>query len=144
MIKLLAISGSLRRLSSNKALLHAATILVPPSIKIIVYDGLGDLPLFNPDLEGIEIRSVIDFRTRLKESDGVLIASPEYAHGVTGALKNALDWVVSSGEFQNKPVALLNTSSRAIHAQDSLREIIKTMDARVISEASLTIPLPNK
>ncbi|MBI2742474.1 MAG: NAD(P)H-dependent oxidoreductase [Chlamydiales bacterium] len=143
MIKLLAISGSLRRFSSNTALLRAASTLAPANVKISMYEDLGSLLLFNPDLEGFEPPSVIDFRSKLRMADGVLIASPEYAHGITGALKNALDWVVGSGEFAQKPVALLNASFRAVHAQESLREILKTMDADIVPEASKTIPLPN-
>lgn len=143
MIQLLAISGSLRQSSSNTALLRATVLLAPQNVKISIYGDLGSLPHFNPDLEGYEPPSVMDFRAQLQMADGVLIASPEYAHGITGVMKNALDWVVSSGEFVNKPVALLNASSRAIHAQESLREILKTMDAHIVSEASKTIPLPN-
>lgn len=142
MINILAISGSLRNASSNTALLCAACALVSEGVEIELYCGLGNLPLFNPDLEGSEPSSVLDFRTRLKEADGVMIASPEYAHGVTGALKNALDWVVGSGEFVNKPVALLNASARAKFAQESLAETIKTMMAQIVPEASLIIPLP--
>lgn len=141
-MKILAISGSLRRASSNTALLRAAAALAPPEIEIIVYEELGSLPLFNPDLEGAEPHSVLNFRSMLKTSDGIIISSPEYAHGITGVLKNALDWVVGSGEFVDKPVALINASPRARHAQESLTEIITVMAARIIPEASLTIPLP--
>ncbi len=143
MIKIFAISGSLRRFSSNTAFLRAAAILAPRNVEISVYTGLGSLPHFNPDLEGFENPSVLDFRSRLRMSDGVLIASPEYAHGITGVMKNALDWVVGSGEFVYKPVAFFNLSHRAIHAQESLKEILKTMDARIVLEASKTIPLSN-
>lgn len=142
MINIFAISGSLRKLSTNTALLHAATVLAPSNVKIVLYEDLGNLPFFNPDLEGFEPRSVVDFRAKIKAASGVLIASPEYAHGITGVLKNALDWVVGSGEFVNKPVALLNGSGRATIAYESLREIMKTIDAKIIDQASLTIPLP--
>jgi NAD(P)H-dependent FMN reductase len=76
--------------------------------------------------------------------DAVVIASPEYAHGVPGVLKNALDWIVGSGELVGKPVALINASSRATHAWASLLEILTTMSACVIREASLTIPLQGR
>ncbi len=142
--KILAISGSLRIASSNTALLRAASKLVPEGVEITVYDELGNLPLFNPDLEGTEPPSVTDFRARLRASDGVLIASPEYAHGVTGVIKNALDWVVGGEEFVNKPVALLNASPRATHAQASLTETITVMSARIVAEASITVPLLGK
>lgn len=123
-MRILAISGSLRAASSNTALLHAATALAPESIEVTVYGGLADLPHFNPDLDGEGITAVMDFRSQLQTSDGVLISSPEYAHGVPGVLKNALDWVVASAEFVDKPVALINASPRAIHAQASLTETL--------------------
>lgn len=143
MIRILAISGSLRQSSLNTTLLRAAVQLAPPAIEIELYEELGTLPLFNPDLEGFEPPSVLNFRSALRSAQGVLIASPEYAHGITGVLKNALDWVVASGEFVGKPVALFNTSSRAVHAEESLKEILKTMDALIVVDASRVIPLPN-
>ena len=144
MIRILAISGSLRRSSSNSRLLRAAANLAPKGVEITLYDGLADLPHFNPDLEGSEPSAVLDFRLQLERSDGVLISSPEYAHGVPGSLKNALDWVVGSGELVAKPVAMLNASQTATYAQVSLHETITVMSARVVKEASLTIPLQGK
>ena len=140
-MKILAISGSLRRVSSNVTLLHAAATLAPHDMEIILFGGLGDLPHFNPDLEGVEPASVLDFRASLQASDGVLISSPEYAHGVPGALKNALDWVVGSGELVAKPVALWNASPRSTYAQASLMEILTTMDARLVAEACIAVPV---
>jgi NAD(P)H-dependent FMN reductase len=74
-------------------------------------------------------------------SAGLLIAAPEYAHGVPGALKNALDWLVGSDAFPGKPVALINTAPRAFHAQSALRETLATMSARLIPEAFVVLPL---
>lgn len=141
MVKILAISGSLRVASVNSAVLRSAAVLAPKGVEISVYQGLGDLPLFNPDLEGFEPFSVLDFRNQLKASDGVLISSPEYAHGITGVLKNALDWIVGSGELVDKPVALLSVSLRAKHAPAALEEVIKTMDSRLLKNGSITIPI---
>ena len=143
-MRILAISGSLRLASLNTALLRAAAALAPEGIKITVYAGLGGLPLFNPDLEGNEPASVMDLRARLKIADGVMIASPEYAHGVPGAIKNALDWLVGGEEFVNKPIALINASPRATHAQAALSETIRTMSGRIVSEASIGVPLLGK
>jgi chromate reductase, NAD(P)H dehydrogenase (quinone) len=140
-MRILAISGSLRSISSNTALLHAAASLAPEGVEIHLYGGLGDLPHFNPDLEGNEPASVLDFRSQLRRSNSVLFSSPEYAHGVPGVLKNALDWVVGSGELVSKPVALFNASPRATYAQASLTETLKTMGARMVDEASRTFPL---
>jgi chromate reductase, NAD(P)H dehydrogenase (quinone) len=139
--RLLAISGSLRAVSSNTALLRAAALLAPEGMEVRLYGGLADLPHFNPDLEESEPPSVTDLRAQVRWSDGLLISSPEYAHGVPGVLKNALDWLVGGEEFVYKPVALLNASPRATHAQASLMETVKTMSGRLVTEASIDVPL---
>lgn len=140
---ILAISGSLRKVSSNTALLEAAIALSPKNVKMKLYNGLGDLPHFNPDLEPTP-PSVIDLQKQLGWSDGLIISSPEYAHGVPGVLKNALDWLVSGEEFVGKPIALFNASPRAIHAIASLTEIVTTMSGKIVPEASVTVPLLGK
>ncbi len=141
-IRILAISGSLRASSSNTAVLRAAITLTPKNVDITVYGGLAELPHFNPDLDcGAAPHPVADLRCQLQASDGVLISSPEYAHGVPGAMKNALDWLVGSGELVGKPVALINTSPRATWAQASLTETLTVMMASFLNEASITLPL---
>ncbi|AXO14804.1 NADPH-dependent FMN reductase [Thalassospira indica] len=140
-----ALCGSLRQASINRTLLQAAQkVASPHGATIHLFDGLGHLPIFNPDNEDTDDRNVAAFRDTLRRADAVLIASPEYAHGVTGAIKNALDWVVASGEFMQKPVACLNASGRAKIAQAALIETIRTMDARIIIDACITIPLNGK
>jgi NAD(P)H-dependent FMN reductase len=143
MITILSISGSLRKDSLNTHFLRAAAHLVEPNVEIIPFEGIGTFPLFNPDLEDSEPLSVLNFRKRIKEADAVIIASPEYAHGITGVMKNALDWVVGSGEFVNKPTCIINISCRAVLAFESLKEILKTMDAKIIHDASRVIAIPN-
>lgn len=143
-VRILAISGSLRRRSSNTALLQAATALSPEKTEIKLYRGLGNLPHFNPDLEPNEPPSVTDFRRQLTWADGLIISCPEYAHGVPGVLKNALDWLVSGEEFIGMPVALFNASPRAVHAQASLTEIVTTMSGKIVPEASITVALLSK
>jgi chromate reductase, NAD(P)H dehydrogenase (quinone) len=140
-MKILAISGSLRTASNNTALLRAVARLAPADISVELYSDLGNLPLFNPDIEATDPPVVASLRAQLLAADAVLIASPEYAHGVTGAMKNALDWMVSCEAFVNKPVALLNASPRAVHAQASLKEIITVMSALIVEEASITVPI---
>ena len=141
-VRILAISGSLRRVSSNSALVEAVGRLAPAGVEVSVYRELADLPAFNPDLDGdAPPEAVARLRAQLQECDAVLISSPEYAHGVPGVLKNALDWVVSSGEFVDKAVALINASPRATHAWASLVETLTVMSARVVTAASMTIPL---
>jgi NAD(P)H-dependent FMN reductase len=109
---------------------------------VSVYRELESLPPFNPDLDGGHTPPpVVRFRAALQACDAVLISSPEYAHGVPGVLKNALDWVVSSGELVDKPVALINTSARATHAWASLAETLSVMSAYVVLDASITVPL---
>jgi chromate reductase len=141
-IRVLAISGSVRRASSNSALVRAAAQLAPQGVEVSIYEGLDQLPPFNPDLDSdTPPMPVGAFRAALKSADAVLLSSPEYAHGVPGVLKNALDWVVGSGELVDKPVALLNASSRATRAWRSLVETLSVMSARVIREASITVAL---
>jgi NAD(P)H-dependent FMN reductase len=82
-------------------------------------------------------------RRAVETSDGLVIAAPEYAHGVPGALKNALDWLVASDAFAGKPVLLINCAPRAFHAQSALRETLATMAARLIPEAFASLPLPS-
>jgi chromate reductase, NAD(P)H dehydrogenase (quinone) len=143
-MEILAISGSLRANSSNTTLLRAAAGLAPEGVQIHLYDSIGNLPHFNADLEKDMPPVVKDFRSLIQSAQGLMISSPEYAHGVPGSLKNALDWLVSGNEFPGKPVALLNTSSRGTYAQASLTETITVMTGRIIAEASVTIPILGK
>jgi NAD(P)H-dependent FMN reductase len=141
MIKLIALSGSLRLASSNTNLLRAAALLSPPGVEIFVCETLAGLPHFNPDLDGAEPTAALALREQVRQADGVLVACPEYAHGVPGAFKNALDWLVGGEGLEGKPVALLNAAPRATHAQAALAEILTTMGWRIVAEASQTIPL---
>lgn len=140
-MQILAICGSLRRASINAALLRAAARLAPGGMELIVFDGVGILPLFNPDLEADLPSPVRALHAAVASADALLIASPEYAHGVTGSIKNLLDWLVSFEPFVDKPVAVLNASPRAHHADDALRETLKTMSARIVQPASAGIAL---
>ncbi|MES1241277.1 MAG: NADPH-dependent FMN reductase [Acidobacteriota bacterium] len=143
-MKLLAISGSLRRISSNTALLRAAAALAPEGVEVVLYDGLGGLPHFNPDLEEDEPPAVTAFRARVREADGLILSSPEYAHGIPGALKNALDWLVGGSEFVGKPVVLFNATPPAAYAQASLAETVTIMSGRLIREAYVEVNLRGK
>jgi len=140
-MKVLGISGSLRAASINSALLRAARRLAPSGIEIVIFPGVGELPLFNPDLEASLPTSVRALHAAVASSDALLIASPEYAHGVTGTIKNMLDWLVSFEPFVHKHIAVLNASPRAHHADAALRETLKTMSAVIVEEASISIPL---
>src|SRR5690349_6452119 len=119
-MRIVAISGSLRTGSSNTALLRAAASQMPDGSEMLLFEGLGELPAFNPDVDVEGTPDAVNrFRTVIGEADGVAISSPEYARGVVGALKNALDWLVGSGELYEKPVALLHVSARGEVAQNA-------------------------
>ena len=139
--RVLALCGSLRAVSTNRVLLDAAMELAPSSIRIVRFEGLGQLPLFNPDLDGSDpAAAVAALRREVAAAEGVIISSPEYAHGVPGALKNALDWLVSGVEIVAKPVLLLNAAPPAVHGQASLRETLTTMAAVVLPEVAVAVP----
>ena len=144
--RVLALSGSLRSESSNALTLQAAQALAPPSIQIVFYRGLADLPHFNPDRDTDAVRppSVRGFRAEVAAADALLISSPEYAHGVPGSLKNALDWLVSGFEFPAILVALLSPSPRATYAYAALAETLSTMSGEIVKDASVTIPLAGR
>lgn len=148
-MKIIAICGSLRAQSSNLKLLRKCIELAPSSMSIEIYDRLGELPHFNPDLDTGEIGSepppiVRELRNLLAGAAGIIISSPEYAHGVPGSLKNALDWLVSAGELVGKPVLLLNASLGGEHAQAALVETLKTMNWNVLADASLLAPFAHQ
>lgn len=142
--RVLCLSGSLRRVSSNTAALEAAQQLAPATLELVDYTGLGELPLFNPDhdVEPLPV-SVLALREAVGRADALLIACPEYAHGVPGAFKNLLDWLVGSLEFPGKPVLLLNTAARgSYHAQEALDEILRTMSAQLLTTQPCVVSLP--
>ena len=141
-MQFLAISGSLRAASSNTALLHAAKTLAPAGVEVVLYEGLGSLPHFNPDMEAEPPAAVQALRKAAGEADALLICSPEYAHGIAGSMKNLLDWLVGSVEFPGKPVAIINISARSAHADAQMREVLTTMSAKLVPEACILLQLP--
>jgi NAD(P)H-dependent FMN reductase len=142
--RVLCLCGSLRRVSSNRAALEAARELAPPTLELALYEGLGALPLFNPDDEAATVpASVLTLREAIGRADALLIACPEYAHGVPGAFKNLLDWLVGSLECPGKPILLLNTAARgSYHAQEALTEILATMSAQLLTSQPVAVGLP--
>jgi NAD(P)H-dependent FMN reductase len=144
-IRLLAISGSLRAVSSNTALLEAAARLAPPGMTVTLYDGIGDLPHFNPDLDiDPAPPAVVAWRAAIRGADGLLISSPEYARGIPGAFKNALDWLVSYDGFPDKPVAFFHASERGVASQAAMRLVFETMSAKIVDAVTITVPLLGK
>jgi chromate reductase, NAD(P)H dehydrogenase (quinone) len=140
-MNILALCGSLRAISMNAALLRASARIASPGVSLRIFDGLAELPLFNPDLEARLPPPVTRLRAAIDACDALLIASPEYAHGVTGVLKNSLDWLVSFEGFVNKRVAIFNASPPSLHADAALREILTTMSANLVAAACLALPL---
>jgi NAD(P)H-dependent FMN reductase len=140
--RVLAICGSLRRASINAALLRAARRLSPPGMVFLDAPSLGEVPPFNPDDDDDPPPPVQALRIAVAAADGLLLATPEYAHGVSGVMKNALDWMVSFEPFINKPVAVLNAAARAHHADRALRETLLTMSASLVGDGSYVVPLP--
>jgi chromate reductase, NAD(P)H dehydrogenase (quinone) len=127
---ILAISGSLRTPSSTAAIVRAAAHLAD----LVVYDGVGSLPHFSPDLDCEPLPpAVVALRAAVGASDAILIVTPEYAHGMPGSLKNALDWLVSAQEPIGKSVLLVSASpGGAAHAHAQFLEVLRTMSMRVV------------
>ena len=144
---LLTVAGSLRAGSSNAALLAAAALLAPADLTVAAYRALGRLPAFNPDREEAAVRlptAVTRWKAALAAADMLLISTPEYAHGIPGALKNALDWVVGSGELVGKPVGVINLSAASRFAFPQLIEVLTVMSANVVPQATVVLDLPRR
>ncbi len=140
MKNILAISGSLRAKSTNLTIILNIAEMFAGRISVTIYDGLSSLPHFNPDLEtGAPVAEVEDFRRRIRASDGVLICTPEYVFSIPGALKNALEWTVETGDFAGKPTALITASSLGEKTHESLFLVLKTIEAKISEETALLI-----
>ncbi len=133
--RITALSGSLRAGSTNTTFLREVAFQAPDGVAIELFN-LGGLPLFNPDLEAALPDAAARFRAVILASDALIVASPEYAHGISGVMKNALDWLVGSEGFAGKPVVIVNTAPRAHHAIAALRETLSTMAAKIIENPS--------
>jgi chromate reductase len=144
-MRVLGISGSLRKDSHNTELLRAAATLLPSGVEFELYDGLKDIPPYNEDDESHAPPAVTDLRERIGRADAVLFATPEYNHSIPGALKNALDWVsrpIASNTLRNKPVAVIGASTGmfgAVWAQAELRKVAGALGARVLDRE---LPVP--
>ena len=130
MIRILSVCGSLQANSKNRALLNIAADAAPPNVEIARFDGLADLPHFNPDIEAIEApESVRRWRQALDSSDAVLIACPEYGHSLPGVLKNAIDWVIGSGELEGKVVGITAAVPGPERGRRGLQALTDTLTA---------------
>jgi chromate reductase len=140
-VRILALSGSRRDASWSSALPRAARDLAPRGSVVDIHEGHKAWPLFDPDREADPPVPVLALRALVGDADALLIASPEYAHGVTGTIKNTLDWLVSHPDFAGKPVAVFNPSLRAGHADAALKETLRTMAADLVDAASVRVPV---
>ncbi|CDX25726.1 NADPH-dependent FMN reductase [Mesorhizobium sp. ORS 3324] len=145
LIEILAISGSLRAASTNSALVEALAANAPADCRFVIYGGLGRLPIFNPDDEGERTpREASDLIDAVTHADGIIVSCPEYAHGVPGGMKNALDWLVSRDAAVGKPAMLVHGSPRSLYARAALAEIMRTMSFALYEETTLEIALLGK
>ncbi len=151
-MRIFALSGSLRPGSTNSALLREAARLAPAGTAFDLYEGLGTLPLFDPglDLDPTDYQApapLVDLREHLRSADAVLICTPEYAFGMPGALKNALDWIVGMGVMEGKPVAAWAASPMGLgplgeggsRAHQSLLWVLTALGTRQVTEAHLVL-----
>lgn len=138
--RILAISGSTRINSSNEMILRYIQEKYKEFLEIELYNGITDLPYFNPDVKDQELSpNVIEFRNKIQEADGVILCTPEYVFSLPGIIKNAIEWTVSTTVFSNKPVALIVASGLGEKAFESLKIIMKTIEAKFSDESTLLI-----
>lgn len=139
--KVLAISGSTRQNSINHCLIKAIADLPATSLDITIFNGIANLPQFNPDNDEDNVaKEVADFRQQLSKADGIIICTPEYAHGVPGTLKNAIDWTISSSSFPQKPTMLITASTGGNYGHKALMETLKAIGAENIDNLQMVIP----
>jgi NAD(P)H-dependent FMN reductase len=119
--QILAISGSIRRNSTNEAILKLIAKLYADDLDVLMYSDIDKLPYFNPDLD------YESFRELIEKADGIIICTPEYVFGLPGALKNAMEWTVSTTVFSNKPFVFIVASGSGERAFESLDVIMSTL-----------------
>jgi chromate reductase len=145
-MRILGISGSVRRGSHNTRLLRAAGDALPPGVELVEWEGLGGLPIFCEDLEDAPPETVRDFLEQVEAADALLIATPEYNASLPGGLKNALDWAsrpFPDNVLRDKPSAVIGASTGlfgAVWAQAEVRKVLKASGAHVL-ESELPVGL---
>lgn len=140
-ITLLAISGSLRAKSTNTRLLQEIGPLIGSEVSFSLYDGIEKLPAFNPDKESTLDSHTQEWIVKVRLADAIIVASPEYAHGIPGSLKNALDWLVGSDAFVAKPFCQYRACPRSTFAPAALLEVLRTMSGIHVEQSDLMIDL---
>jgi len=141
-VKLLGISGSLQARSANTALLDVARAVAGPAVEVVGFDRIAEVPALNPDTDPAP--PVVDvFRALVQSADGLLIATPEYAHGLPGSLKNLLDWLVGSGELYGKRVVIVSAApavERGKYARTDLERTLRAQGANVLASRTIAVP----
>jgi NAD(P)H-dependent FMN reductase len=141
-VRLLSVRGSLQRVSANRAALDVATAVALDAGAVVdAYDRLAEIPAFDPDHEDDPGAAVADWRRRVTDADVVLVAAPEYAGAVAGAVKNAFDWLVGSGVTYRKPFAVVSAgASGGLHARRMLAQTLTWQGAYVVAELGISAP----
>ena len=148
-MRILAISGSLRRDSHNTALLRAAAASLPPGVELAIHDGLREIPPYDDDELASPAPAVLRLREEIAAADGVLVSTPEYNSSIPGQLKNALDWMsrpLAESPLRNKPAAVIGASTGmfgAVWAQAEARKVLGAIGARVV-DAELPVPVAHE
>jgi chromate reductase, NAD(P)H dehydrogenase (quinone) len=138
--QIFAVSGSLRSGSSNHAILNFLKKMAPNDMAFTIYDRLPDIPPFDPGNDHDRPHeAVAELRNLITNADAVIICTPEYAYGIPGQLKNALDWMVSSGSFTGKLTALITASTGGENAHEALKKVLGAIDANRPEEATVLI-----
>ena len=141
-MRIVGISGSLQAGSANTALLVVARARAAEGVEVVLFDALAAIPAFNPDTVEPPA-AVADLRGLVQSADGLVIATPEYAFGLPGALKNALDWLVGTGELYEKPVVVVSaapSAERGLNARADLERTLRGQGARVLASATIAVP----
>ena len=146
-MRVLGISGSLRRDSFNTALLRAAAERLPGGVEFVAFERLAEIPAYDADLEESRVTpdAVADLREQMRAADAVLVSTPEYNSSIPGALKNALDWAsrpAGESALMGKPAAAIGASTGmfgAVWAQAEIRKVLGALGGRVV-EAELPVP----
>lgn len=137
--RILAISGSTRKYSSNEKLIDFIQRSAKDIFDVTIFD-ISELPYFNQDIDNGKVpESVTGFRKAIESSDGILICTPEYVFSIPGILKNAIEWTVSTVVFSDKPVAVITASSSGIKSHESLVLVMKTVGAKLTDDSTLLI-----
>lgn len=149
-IKILGMAGSLRKGSYNRAILQAATELVPENSQLEVFDRLGEIPLYNQDNENNPPNVVTEFKEKIREADAILFATPEYNYSIPGVLKNAIDWAsrpYGDSAWDGKPVAIMGASGGMLggsRAQYHLRQVFVFLNMKPLNQPEVIIPHVNE